>query len=80
LNTVVVPSILVITNERAFRDPRELSFRPSDRKEIALLTDVGTTVHGKVSNHGQPIHEGKMRFIFSAVPGTENDSRLFSRV
>ena len=82
-DAIVVPSMLVIANQGAMRirGKSRLSGTTETKEEchISLLSHIGRAVYGEVPCHWQPVvHETeKSFFVFTTVPGTENDCLFF---
>mmetsp|Transcript_33433 Transcript_33433/g.70272 ORF Transcript_33433/g.70272 Transcript_33433/m.70272 type:complete len:404 (-) Transcript_33433:316-1527(-) len=87
-DAILVPSVLVIPNERTMRIRRKRRLAGTTQSEeegrVTLLPNIGGAMHGKLRRilHGKPvIHQGKDAFlVLAAVPRAEDDGALLLHV
>ena len=85
-NTIVIPSMFVVTNESTVGIGTEsrLACSRQTKKEsnVAIFAHIGTAVHGKRTLQRQPVvHERKdSLFVLTSVPGAKNDGLFLFHV
>mmetsp|Transcript_27000 Transcript_27000/g.47662 ORF Transcript_27000/g.47662 Transcript_27000/m.47662 type:complete len:355 (-) Transcript_27000:609-1673(-) len=82
VNTIFVPSMLVVSDEGTVRVGRKSCFTGSRQTEeeadIAILSNIGRTMHRKLRRIRQwerVVHQGEdSLFVFTTVPSSKDDS------
>lgn len=87
-DAVLVPAVLVVSDERALRVGRQRRLpgatEPEEKSRVAFLSYIGRAVHRELRRvlHGQPVvHQGEdALLVLAAVPRPEDDRALLLHI